>query len=92
MNNKMSDLAESFHVLADRPGVRPWDPEKFDNWLSTSAAPTHAGREAGCFLLSVWNPTTPWASGNFDLHGALQCWDASMRAAFVAWAENPWWP
>ena len=27
----------------------------------------------------------------FDLHAALGGWDESHRAAFLAWAQDPWW-
>ena len=30
--------------------------------------------------------------GPFDVVDALSTWDAAHRAAFLAWAKDPWWP
>lgn len=60
------------------------------------------GFDAGAFL-GVWNPDTDWSGdhhglglrcygGRFDLHHALSNWDPGNRAAFLRWAEDPWWP
>ncbi len=35
---------------------------------------------------------TPWRSGPFDVVDALGTWDGAHRAAFAAWAQDPWWP
>lgn len=35
---------------------------------------------------------SPWRSGPFDVVDALGTWDGAHRAAFVAWAQRPWWP
>lgn len=32
-----------------------------------------------------------WLVGPFDLGVALQQWDKAHRAAFLAWAKDPWW-
>lgn len=59
-------------------------------------------RDAGLFVLSVWGGAgedwNQWLSrgdgptgGKFCLHRALGNWDAKHRAAFVAWASDPWW-
>jgi len=61
-------------------------------------------RDAALFVLSVWNSNVDWAieengglsrggdrGGFFDLHRALGNWDDGHRAAFLAWAESPWW-
>jgi hypothetical protein len=34
----------------------------------------------------------PWRCGPFDIIDALSTWDGVHRAAFVAWARDPWWP
>jgi len=60
-------------------------------------------RDAGLFVLSVWNPHDDWreiaglsrddgpTGGRFDVHRALGNWDDEHRSAFVAWAAEPWW-
>ncbi len=55
--------------------------------------------DAALFVLSVWNWMDDWSgdgltrgdSGRFDVHRALGNWDPGHRAAFVAWAREPWW-
>ena len=33
-----------------------------------------------------------WNCAPFDVVNAMGTWDAAHRAAFVAWASDPWWP
>lgn len=51
---KMSDLCSSFPTLRGRPGTEPWDQHTFARWAS-GPAPSHGGRLAAAFVLSVWN-------------------------------------
>jgi len=90
---KMSELATSFPTLAGGvPGVLPWDAEALEEWAA-GPAPSHGGLCAARFVLSVWNGCTDdWRCGRFDAMEALGCWDNQHRAAFVAWASDPWWP
>jgi len=88
---RMTALALSFPELARclRDFVQPFEAMKLDKAIG--------GQGHGCicaakFVLSVWNPTTRWKSGRFDIHDALGVWDDAHRAAFVAWAKDPWWP
>ncbi len=39
-----------------------------------------------------FNVDTHWRCGIFDIVDALGTWDHAHRAAFVAWAREPWWP
>jgi hypothetical protein len=58
-------------------------------------------RDAGLFVLSVWNSSDDWSEwlarddgpmgGRFDVHRALGNWDPEHRAAFCKWAAAPWW-
>jgi hypothetical protein len=43
------------------------------------------------FVLSVWASHYSWKVGAFDLHAAMRRWDQANRAAFLAWAREPWW-
>lgn len=82
----MSELCDSFHVLMNTPGVRPWNPELFN------ATPRHteATGHAASFVLNVWNSNSDWPP--FDFHEAWALWDDRNRQAFLAWAAAPWWP
>jgi hypothetical protein len=59
----------------------------------------HAGRQTGRTREtddgeSPWRIEleTWWLCGPFDAVDAMGTWDATHRAAFVAWATAPWWP
>jgi len=87
---RMAALARSFPSLEFADGLSPWDIDRFERWLRSGAG--HGAKCAGRFVLSVWNPSTRWKCGRFDLHEALAVWDARHLAAFLAWARAPWWP
>ena len=88
----MSQFAETFHTLVDKLGVRPWDPQKLDEWAKASPAVTTGSLHAARFVLSVWDPNMDWECGKFYSHHALAGWDEHHRAAFQAWVNKPWWP
>lgn len=87
---RMSEIAESFSVLRGKPGVRPWNPNKLDQWALdvASSSEAHAAR----FVLGVWNAYADFKSGRFDLHAALNTWDESQRRALAAFLLDPYWP
>lgn len=95
----MSLLTEAFHVLVGRPGVRPWDVEQLHAYALSGGA-TESMRHAIRFVLDVWNnqaidvldEEADGDLGHFRSVEALAGWDAGNRAAFVAWASDPWWP
>jgi hypothetical protein len=89
--NRMTEIAERFHALRGAPGVRPFDPERLDAWAVT-AATSEAMADCARFVLGVWNQSAPWRCGRFDAMRALGRWDAEHRAAFVAWARDPYFP
>lgn len=87
ISDAMLELAHNFPTLRSFEG--PWDAQRFEAWArSKSSGEKHAVR----FVLSVWNPTTKWKVGRFDLHDAMGTWDPEHRTAFAAWAREPWWP
>lgn len=88
-DERMSALCEQFPTLRGRPGVSPWDPGLFGEQVRAPWACAGA-RDAIRFVCGVWSVSHPGAQG-FDLHKALGRWDASHRAAFNAWAAQPWW-
>ena len=91
-------LARAFHVLDNADGLDPWDPEKL--YAFASASESETTRHAVRFVLAVWNddciPYLDEASesklGAFNVVEAMARWDFANRAAFVTWAEAPWWP
>ena len=70
--------------------LRPWDANRFDARAAESGL-SHSERVTAQFLLAIWNPNAEWRSGRFDLMEALRIWDFEHRAAFLAWANDPWW-
>lgn len=89
LRERMSRLAESFPTLKGRPGVRPWHPATLmDQWGEAWAS--NASRQAMAFVLSVWNGENEIGQ-RFRATWAMGLWDHRHRAAFVAWAQKPWW-
>ncbi len=91
---KLRRFLRSFPALEHAPGIEPFDAEKLDAWAAGPCS--HGERCTAQFVLSVWGHTTakncPWACGPFDVMDALGVWDETHRAAFLAWARDPWWP
>jgi hypothetical protein len=87
---KMSELAQSFPCLREAPGVDPFDAQELDRWAAGPVS--HGERLTGQFLLSVWDSSTEWQCGRFDLMEALRIWDEEHHKAFLNWVANPWWP
>ena len=87
----IKELARSFPTLTNDPHFstsRPWDACVLSNTFDGCSGACHAVR----FILKVWNPTTVWNLGRFDIMDALPNWDRAHRYAFLAWVANPWWP
>ena len=90
----MSSLARTFPALRHADGITPFDAKALDAWASGPRS--HGEVCTAQFLLAVWGNTTlkecPWTCGPFDVMEALGVWDDAQRAAFLAWAQDPWWP
>jgi hypothetical protein len=101
LREQMVLLARSFPTLQECPSLEDGKgdralapgiyPEGLDKW-ACGPAPGHGARCAAQFILAVFNTSRKWKCGRFDLMEAMGCWDAEHRAAFVAWAKEPWWP
>lgn len=88
---RMTRLAETFPTLRGKPGVDPWEPAKLRS-LVMSGKLGHGAVCAAQFVLELWSrPNTPEGVG-FNVYEALGIWDPAHRAAFAAWAQEPWWP
>jgi hypothetical protein len=88
---RMSGLALSFPGLVGAPGTLPFDAEALDAWAAAGGI-GNGSQHAARFVLSVWNYRAERAAGPFNAVHALGVWDADHRAAFLAWAQDPWWP
>lgn len=90
LEEKLAAFARTFPSMAKASGVKLWDANTLDLWATES--PISPGELATAqFLLAIWDPTHNWRCGRFDLMDALKLWDDRHRAAFLAWAEEPWW-
>lgn len=85
----MTELARSFHVLEDAPGLDPWEPCTLDVWASHPLR-GESTRYAAQFVLHVWNAHHPWQCGQFNMMDALAKWDDRNRHAWQCWARAPW--
>lgn len=88
---KIRLLSQTFPCLWEVPGSAPWDARAFDAW-GASGTLRHGELVPVQFILAVRDSNHDWRSGRFGLMDALSVWDSTHRAAFVAWASNPWWP
>lgn len=66
-----------------------WDAEAFEK----QAGKFSSGElSVAQFILGVWNPTTAWKCGKFDLIEAAARLDEEHRQVIINWFGNPWWP
>lgn len=96
-SERMVALIYSFPILKrEAPGLTPWKPERWAKWWRTSGAQTDGSVHAVAFILSVWAGCNAdhWKRRgySFDVVRAFGSWDDRQRAAFLKWAQNPWWP
>lgn len=87
MNNRrpfaerLADLAETFPTLKNADGLRPFDADRLRRWGATQGS---GAGHAVAFVAHVYNYANP-----FELARAMGVWDAEHRAAFAAWAADP---
>lgn len=87
---RVSALALTFHSLGHATGIAPFNARELEFWARGPAG-TSGSRAAAGFVLQVYNATTVWKLGPFNLVQAVQQWDRENLAAFKAWAQDPWW-
>ena len=87
---RMAAFAVTFPSMRYASGVEPWDAVELDAWGNGPCS--HGKRVTAQFLLNVWDPSTDWKCGRFDLMEALNVWPPSHREPFLRWASDPWWP
>lgn len=90
LRSRMTELAATFPCLSGAPGVLPFEPEELNRWAAGPAS--HGERVTAQFILAVWDPSTTWEAGRFDVMEALRVWPPSHSESFLRWAEDPWWP
>ena len=88
--DKMTELALSFPCLQRAWGIEPFGPGELKRWAA--AGVSSGERITASFILTVWDSSTQWETGRFDLMEALNVWPPSHRVPFLNWASNPWWP
>jgi hypothetical protein len=84
-------LVLKFHVLEQAEGLAPWNAKKFARWARTGYR-TPSTFAAAAFVLNVWNNAWAKSGFRFSVVDAMGRWDDRNRAAFVEWAQRPWWP
>lgn len=90
LRDRMTELTRSFPCLRRAWGVEPFEPEELNRWAASGAS--QGERVTASFILAVWDSSTDWECGRFDLMEALNVWPDEHRIAFLRWAANPWWP
>lgn len=89
LKQKMTELAQTFPSMRGARGIDPFDPQVLNRWASGGAS--HGERVTATFLLAIWDRSTDWEAGRFDLMEALEVWPPSHREPFLRWASDPWW-
>lgn len=88
--HRIRKLALSFPTLRDAyGGVLPWKAADLDRFACEPVS--DGARHAARFVLAVWDNAGGWGCGRFDVIEAMAVWDPDHRAAFLAWASDPWW-
>jgi len=85
---RLLQLAETFPTLAKR------EPASVAELARIARDPNvgRGARAAARFVWSVWDGTTMAPPDlAFNLREAWGAWDSAHRAAWQAWASNPWW-
>lgn len=91
LKQNMAALARSFPCIAKYPAAKLWDSNALDKWAFDTPI-SHGELVTVRFLLAIWDPDFFWRCGRFDFMDAFGVWDEQHRAAFLAWANDPWWP
>ena len=99
LEDKLAEIAERFPSLRTKPhtgcaGMGRYDAAKLDEWAHenwNTLCSSSGAREAVRFILSLWSETHEWKCGRFRLRLAWGAWDSEHRAAWQAWATDPWW-
>lgn len=92
---RLEQLALSFPTLRHAAGVAPWNQEQFEAWVIEKVEivkitdrdyEAQCALYAGLFILSLTD-----RYDGFPFHFAFSTWDDAHRAAFIAWAFDPFW-
>jgi DNA primase len=84
------------HLIDQFPCFKPlkitpetWDAEAFER----QAGKFSSGElSVAQFILGLWNPTTTWKCGKFDLIETAAHLDDDHRQVIIDWFSDPWWP
>lgn len=86
---RLSALASSFPSLRGKPGTKPFNGARLDDWAVHLDEDT-CGISSARFVLAVYDSRATWKAGAFDLFAAVKAWDRLHRRAFAEWAAAPW--
>lgn len=81
---RLADLAKSFPVLAEAPGLSPFDSQAFMRWRDSNDC------IGGAFFAAEFILQVGGYSHGFDVVTAMATWPAECKLAFLAWAADPW--
>jgi hypothetical protein len=81
---RLTELAKTFPDLADVMGAEAFDVGKMREWLEGPGA-IGGAYHAAQFLLMVAG-----VGQSFDVVSAMITWNDACKAAFLAWAKDPW--
>jgi len=85
LRERITTLRDSFPSLRDHFDGTVWDVEYLSDWKNGPYA-SSGGAAAAAFVLHVWNHYR----FTFDMGQAFNHWDDAHRAAWIAWAKEPW--
>ena len=94
---KMVHLLSSFPSMPCKK-VREWNCDFLTEpgGLIDIYRPSSSGQKRAIeFCLNVWNQDTDWTEfgyQNFNFASAFGTWDDAHKAAFLAWAKDPFFP
>lgn len=87
LRERMTELARTFPYLGRAWGEAPLQPDELNRWAASIVSTGE--RATASFILSVWDASTDWEAGRFNVMEALRVWPLDYRAAFLNWASEP---
>ncbi len=97
LEDRLGEIASKFPTLRKVPftgceGQGRYDAFKLDEWAAERIPQLSSGTLGSIrFILYLWDGTREWKSGRFWLRRSWGIWDSEHRAAWQAWATEPWW-
>jgi len=83
-DERLAALAEQFPTLHGANGLKPFRADMLLEYANKNGG--SGMRHAAAFIANIYNH-----KNGFNLGAAVSTWDAEHRAAFAAWAVDPFW-